>query len=60
MLRAAEAHADACGLPCLRLETRIGIEENHRLFARWGFVRTAEASHPGVTRPTFIEVRKAL
>ncbi|WP_349436620.1 GNAT family N-acetyltransferase [Pararhizobium sp. A13] len=60
MLRAAEAHAATCGLPCLRLETRIELEENHRVFARWGFVRTAEASHPGFTRATFIEMRKPL
>lgn len=60
MLQAAEAYAIACGLPSLRLETRIELEENHRLFARWGFVRTAEASHPGFTRVTFIEMRKAL
>ncbi|CAN7268642.1 GNAT family N-acetyltransferase [Pararhizobium sp. LjRoot238] len=60
LLRAAEAYAAECDLPCLRLETRIELEENHRLFARWGFVRTAEASHPGFTRPTFIEMRKPL
>ena len=60
LLQAAEACAVECGLSCLRLETRIELEENHRLFARWGFVRTAEASHPGFTRPTFIEMRKAL
>jgi hypothetical protein len=60
MLRAAEAYAAECRLPCLRLETRIELEENHRLFAQWGFVRTAEASHPGFTRPTFIEMRKVL
>ncbi|CAN7162524.1 GNAT family N-acetyltransferase [Pararhizobium sp. LjRoot235] len=60
MLRAAEAYAAECRLPCLRLETRIELEENHRLFARWGFVRTAEASHPGFARATFIEMRKPL
>ena len=60
LLQAAEGCALECGLSCLRLETRIELEEIHRLFARWGFVRTAEASHPGFTRPTFIEMRKAL
>ncbi len=60
MLQAAIDYAADCGLPCLRLETRIELKENHRAFARWGFVRTLEASHPGFTHPTFIEMRKAL
>lgn len=60
MLQAAEDYAARCGLPSLRLETRIELEENHRLFTRWGFVRTLEASHPGFTDITFIEMRKVL
>lgn len=60
MLQAAIDYAIELGLPCLRLETRIELEENHDVFARWGFVRTLKASHPGFAHPTFIEMRKAL
>jgi GNAT superfamily N-acetyltransferase len=60
LLQAAEAHAAACGLPWLRLETRIELTENHRVFAKWGFVQIAEGCHPGFTRPTFVEMRKTL
>jgi GNAT superfamily N-acetyltransferase len=60
LLQAAEAHAAAGGLSCLRLETRIELTENHRVFAKWGFVQTAEGCHPGFTRPTFVEMRKTL
>ncbi|MCV9962083.1 GNAT family N-acetyltransferase [Pararhizobium sp. BT-229] len=60
MLQAAEDYAARCALPSLRLETRIELVENHRLFARWGFVRTLEASHPGFTHATFVEMSKAL
>lgn len=47
-------------LPELRLETRVELVENHLVFARWGFVKTAENAHPGFTRPTSIEMRKVL
>jgi ribosomal protein S18 acetylase RimI-like enzyme len=60
LLQAAETYAAECKLTCLRLETRIELVENHRIFAKWGFVRTAEGRHPGFTRPTFIEMRKTL
>ncbi|WP_426230843.1 GNAT family N-acetyltransferase [Pararhizobium sp. DWP3-4] len=60
LLQAAEAYAVACGLPCLRLEMRIELTENHLVFAKWGFVRTAEGCHPGFSRPTFVEMRKTL
>jgi GNAT superfamily N-acetyltransferase len=60
LLETAETYAAECGLSCLRLETRIELLENHRVFAKWGFVRTAEGSHPGFTRPTFVEMRKTL
>ncbi|OBZ97094.1 acetyltransferase [Pararhizobium polonicum] len=60
LLQAAEDHAVECGFSSLRLETRIELAENHRVFARWGFVRTAQAAHPGFSRPTYIEMRKML
>lgn len=60
LLQAAEDQAKQLGLDELRLETRIELTGNHRRFAGWGFVRTAEKSHPGFERITFIEMRKRL
>jgi ribosomal protein S18 acetylase RimI-like enzyme len=60
LLQAAEIYAAQCKLTCLRLETRIELVENHRIFAKWGFVRTAEGCHSGFNHPTFIEMRKTL
>lgn len=59
-LAEAEAIARALGKPALRLETRIELTGNHTRFKAWGFVRTAEKSHAGYDRPTFIEMQKRL
>jgi GNAT superfamily N-acetyltransferase len=56
----AEAIARELGKPALRLETRIELTGNHRRFGAWGFVRTAEKSHAGYDRITFIEMQKRL
>lgn len=60
LLEAATEYAVAQGLSCLRLETRIELTENHGVFARWGFVRSADGIHPGFSRTTFIEMRKPI
>lgn len=60
MLARAEATARELGLACLRLETRVELTENHRMFAAWGFGRTAENRHAGYDRTTSIEMRKPL
>ncbi|MBP2548466.1 N-acetylglutamate synthase-like GNAT family acetyltransferase [Neorhizobium galegae] len=60
LLQAAEAEAKRLNLPALRLDTRIELVANHATFAAWGFAKTAEKSHPGYDRPTFIEMRKTL
>nr|WP_307157745.1 GNAT family N-acetyltransferase [Rhizobium paknamense] len=60
MLAAAEGVAKACGVTRLRLETRIELKDNHRRFAAWGFAKTADKSHPGYDRTTFIEMVKAI
>ena len=60
LLRRAEEVASDLGLSALRLETRIELTGNHRRFAEWGFVRTAENSHPGYVRVTSIEMTKRL
>lgn len=59
-LTEAEAIARDLGKPALRLETRIELNGNHRRFGSWGFVRTAEKSHAGYDRITFIEMQKHL
>ncbi|MEQ1408633.1 GNAT family N-acetyltransferase [Neorhizobium sp. Rsf11] len=60
LLAIAEDVARKEGLPSLRLETRIELAGNHATFARWGFSRTAENSHPGFDRVTSIEMQKRL
>jgi len=60
LLERAELEAVQRGLPNLRLETRIELRENHQAFQRWGFVKTADRSHPGYDRITFIEMMKPL
>ena len=60
LLGQAEATAHELGLSSLRLETRIELIENHRLFAAWGFGKTTESRHTGYDRTTSIEMRKRL
>ncbi|MBZ8134034.1 GNAT family N-acetyltransferase [Afifella sp. IM 167] len=60
LLALAEARAVAAGRPCLKLQTRIELTENHAAFARLGFVRTAETAHAGYDRPTSITMTKLL
>lgn len=60
LLQAAEEEARRRSLSRLRLETRIELVQNHATFAAWGFARTAEKSHPGFDRITFIEMQKPL
>ena len=58
IVEAAEALARAHGRPCVELETRIELIENHETFAALGFARVAETAHPGFDRPTSITMRK--
>ncbi|TCU38848.1 GNAT family N-acetyltransferase [Rhizobium azibense] len=60
LLQVAEMAAKERLLSALRLETRIELTENHSVFAAWGFAKTAEKSHPGFDRITYIEMRKVL
>ncbi len=60
MIAALEAEARARGLPRLLLSTRLVLEGNRRLFARCGFVETAQHAHPGYAHPTFVDMEKAL
>lgn len=58
IMEAAEALARAHGRPCVELETRIELTENHETFAALGFAKVAESAHPGFDRPTSITMRK--
>ena len=60
MIAASEQEARARGLPRLLLSTRLMLADNRRLFARCGFVETAEHAHPGYAHPTFVDMEKAL
>jgi GNAT superfamily N-acetyltransferase len=60
LLGKAEEVAAQAGLGALRLETRIELVANHKTFARWGFVKTAENRHAGFDRTTSIEMQKQL
>jgi ribosomal protein S18 acetylase RimI-like enzyme len=48
----AATRARMRGLPCLRLQTRVELVENHAAFGAMGFVQTAATAHPGFDRPT--------
>ena len=60
MIAALEEVARARGLVRLLLSTRLVLEGNRRLFARCGFVETAQHAHPGYAHPTFVDMEKAL
>ena len=58
MVEKAAERAVALRLPLLELETRIELVENHRTFARMGFVKTGENAHAGYSRPTSITMQR--
>lgn len=60
LLGEAEKLAGERGLDVLRLETRIELTGNHRIFESWGFRKTADGRHSGFDRTTFIEMQKTL
>jgi GNAT superfamily N-acetyltransferase len=60
LLQIAEAVAGGLRLGTIRLDTRIELIDNHAVFGAWGFVKTAEKSHPGFDRVTYIEMRKMI
>jgi GNAT superfamily N-acetyltransferase len=60
LMHAVEGFARGAGKPAMELDTRIELVENHKTFAAFGFVKTAERSHAGYTRATFITMQKAL
>jgi GNAT superfamily N-acetyltransferase len=60
LVATAVAEARTRGLAWLELECRIELTEIHATFARLGFARTGETSHPGYDRPTSITMRRAV
>ena len=60
LMQSAEDQARWLGLSALVLQTRIELVENHAAFARMGFVRIGETSHPGYAEPTSFTMRKSL
>ena len=60
LMQEVESFAQTTGKSVMELETRIELVENHKTFASFGFVKTAEHAHAGYTRTTFITMQKAL
>jgi hypothetical protein len=44
----------------MHLGTRLALEGNRRLFARFGFQEVARHAHPGYAAPTWVEMEKRL
>ena len=60
LMHAVEGFARGTGKPAMELDTRVELVENHKTFAAFGFVKTADRSHAGYTRTTFITMQKPL
>lgn len=60
LLEWVEETANSYGLKKLALETRIELTENHIVFEKMGFVKTAESAHEGFEKPTEIRMEKQL
>ena len=60
LMDVVERYAISQGVKVLELNSRIELTENHNTFKSMGYVVTAEHSHEGYDRPTFISMRKEL
>jgi ribosomal protein S18 acetylase RimI-like enzyme len=58
LITQAETRARQLNLPCIQLQTRVELTENHRVFTRLGFTQTAATAHPGYARPTSLTFTK--
>jgi GNAT superfamily N-acetyltransferase len=54
----AERRARELGLPCVELQTRVELVENHATFAALGFQMVGETAHPGFDHPTSLTFRR--
>ena len=56
----ANSRAKHHGVRWLTLQARIELTENHATFTALGFSEVARTTHPGYTKPTAIEFRRAV
>lgn len=60
LLEAGEAEARRRAFARLRLNARIELPLNRKLFARHGFVEVGARAHPGYQRPTIVVMEKPI
>ncbi|WP_316861547.1 GNAT family N-acetyltransferase [uncultured Cohaesibacter sp.] len=60
LITLATERARAMGFPCLELQTRIELVDNHRIFEAMGFEKCGETAHPGYDHITSITMRKRI
>jgi GNAT superfamily N-acetyltransferase len=60
LIEAAGAEARRRGLSILRLNARLELPGNRRLFARLGFAEVGLSAHPGYPTPTIVVMEKIL
>ncbi len=60
LLAFAEAIGREAGWETIRLEVRLALDGNRRLFRRAGFVEGERHSHPGYAHPTYVAAEKRL
>jgi len=60
LLETAEAEARRRGLKRMTLRVRLALDDNQRLFARFGFKPAGQGAHPGYAEPTFLVMEKRL
>lgn len=60
LIGSVEAFARRHGFTEIRLEVRIALTSNQRLFQSLGFREIAKHAHPGFDQPTYLEMAKHL
>ena len=60
LIALARSRAADLGLPCVELQTRIELVENHATFEALGFNEIGRTAHAGYDRPTSITYRLSL
>jgi len=58
LVSVAEERAHVLGKSHIEIQTRVELVENQQTFARLGFSRSGESSHPGYTRATSVTMQK--
>lgn len=60
LMQTVEEKAEQLQYMQVRLNVRIGLAKNHRLFESVGYTKIAEYCHDGFDEPTYIEMAKDL